>query len=335
VTSETLPISETALNIAIVGAGCAGVGAARHLMASGAKVTIFEKSRGIGGRMATRRREHLSYDHGAQFFSARGASFIDAIAPLQSRGSVAPWSARWGRHFGSHLSEEIPDEPRFIGTGGMNHVIRGMAEGMTIVVNARVVDLVRHQHLWSLNFEDAASRDGFDVVILALPSPQVVPLVTGIADFAIDIAAATYAPCWALMVEFETPPPIAFDAIKIDDPVLTWAARNSSKPGFVAEPETWVVHAGPEWSLSYLEEPAEVIAETLLDRFRLIFGIDDVARHATAHRWRYALVQDSAGLPFFWDPAVRIGACGDWCLGPRVEAAFDSGTALAEAILRG
>ena len=321
--------------VAVVGAGCAGLAAARHLTDAGAQVTIFERDAGAGGRMATQCLHDRSYDHGAQFFSVREPEFVSTISRLTTSGVAAVWPARWGRFHGSHMSQEEPAEPRFVGVGGMNRIVAALAEGVVLIPDSDVTDLSRSQGHWIIEVEGRDPAGGFDIVILAVPAPEAASLLTGIAEFAIDIAAATYAPCWAVMAEFEMPLPIELDAIRIEDSILAWAARNSSKPGFDQSAETWVLHASPEWSLAYLDEPAEAVREVLLDRFRWVFRFDEAACHATAHRWRYALVQQSAGLPFFWDPGLQIGACGDWCLGPRVEAAFDSGFALAETLIRG
>jgi len=51
---------------------------------------------------------------------------------------------------------------------------------------------------------------------------------------------------------------------------------------------------------------------------------------ATAHRWRYAR-SGAAGDGCLWNPNLRLGACGDWLIGPRVEAAWRSGRRLAAA----
>ena len=321
--------------VAVVGAGCAGLAAARRLTDAGAQVTIFERDAGAGGRMATQHFHERSYDHGAQFFSVREPVFLSTISRLTTAGVAAVWPARWGHFYGAHLSQEQHATPRFVGVGGMNRIVTALAEGIALIPDSEVTDLSRSQGQWTIEIRGRDPVGGFDIVLLAVPAPEAASLLTGIAEFAIDIAAATYAPCWAVMAEFEIPLPIEFDAIRIDDSILAWAARNSSKPGFDSSTETWVLHASPEWSLAYLEEPAEAVQDILLDRFRWVFRFDEVARHATAHRWRHALVQQSAGLPFFWDPGLQIGTCGDWCLGPRVEAAFDSGFALAEALIRG
>ena len=117
----------------------------------------------------------------------------------------------------------------------------------------------------------------------------------------------------------------------VDGP-LGWIARNGSKPGRAALPETIVAHATPAWSRDNLERPAEEVRDLLLQSLRSHAGSFE-AIYATAHRWHYALVETPAGAPYFWNAGAGFGACGDWCIGGRVEAAFDSGHQLAGRIL--
>ncbi|MDP9086245.1 MAG: hypothetical protein M3N02_05710, partial [Pseudomonadota bacterium] len=111
-----------------------------------------------------------------------------------------------------------------------------------------------------------------------------------------------------------------------------WAARNGSKPGR-APGEAWVVQAEGTWSNGHLEQPAEDIAQTMLKALTAIAGDTPLPalRHLSAHRWRYAMVR-SAEHGALWNKTLRLGACGDWLLGPRVELAWLSGRQLAESI---
>ncbi len=82
------------INIAIIGAGLAGLTAA-NILKNNANITLFEKSRGVGGRIATRRSEPYFFDHGAQFFKARSAEFKDLINPMIKQGIIQTWNDRF------------------------------------------------------------------------------------------------------------------------------------------------------------------------------------------------------------------------------------------------
>ncbi len=129
------------------------------------------------------------------------------------------------------------------------------------------------------------------------------------------------------MATFDTPLP-GPDVFRAKTGAVGWAARQSSLPGHAAGPDAWVIQATAAWSADHLEQDAAEIAPKLCAAFTPV-----TPATVTAQRWRYAQVEVAAGEPCFWDADGRIGACGDWCLGGRVEAAWLSGRALAAAVL--
>lgn len=306
--------------VAIIGGGMAGLAAARRLRAAGIEPIVFDKSRGLGGRMATRRVDDLQFDHGAQYFTARGPRFRALVEEWRAAGKAGEWL-----------------EGGFVGTPAMTAPARAMADGLAVVGGCAVTALARGPAGWTViaagGVVEAPGNGAFAAVVLALPAPQVGPIAAtaGIA-FAL-LASVRYAPCWALMLAFDTPLSVGWDHLKSDQGPVAWVARNATKPGRGGGRETLVVHAAPDWSRRNLEMTPDVAAAELEPHWRAATGITATPRFAAAHRWRYALVEETAGAPFLFDEASRLGACGDWCLGPRVEAAFDSGEAMAEAVL--
>jgi hypothetical protein len=306
-------------SIAIIGAGMAGLAAARRLGAAGCSITLFDKSRGVGGRMATRRVETLQFDHGAQYFTARGEAFRALVGEWQGAGQTAEWF-----------------DGAFVGTPGMTAPTRAMVGPSTLVTGVQVVGLERQSGGWSVRTADGSvdmvTNGSFSVVILAVPAPQAVPLLASAGVRLHGLDKATYAPCWALMLAFEGHV-LDVPYRRLSDGPISWIARNSSKPGRSSSPETVVAHASPDWSRAHLEMAPVEAAAALLAHVRELTGISAEPTYSAAHRWRYAQVEQAAGIPCIWDAEARIGACGDWCLGARIEAAFDSGEAMAAAIL--
>jgi renalase len=308
--------------VAIIGAGMAGLAAAERLAVGGAGSVIFEKSSGFGGRMATRRTGDLQFDHGAQFFTARGREFFAQVSRWREAGVVDEWST------GS-----------YVGAPGMTAPGRAMAADHACVTQAHVSRLMRADSGWSVCDDKcpiAAPGNGFyDAVILAVPAPQAIPLAASAGARMPELAHVEYAPCIALMLAF---PPAAQgpaqDWLKPDDATLAWIARNSSKPGRSPNAQTWIAHARPDWSREHLETSPEDLRAPLLAAFRGVTGIPDDPTHTSAHRWRYALVEQALGVPCLFDADAMLGACGDWCLGPRVECAYESGCAMADTLLR-
>ena len=305
--------------IAIIGAGMAGLAAGRKLADAGQAVTIFDKSRGLGGRMATRRVDAMAFDHGAQYFTAKGAAFRAVVDGWRAQGHAADWFE------GAH-----------VGAPGMTAPARALAQGLDVVTSCQVSDLHRAPDGWTILDKDGPvatpGNGAFAHVVLAVPAPQALPLAAS-ADVAFEaMERAVYAPCWALLLAFAQPTGLP-DHAKHERGAISWIARNASKPGRAPQPETLVVHASPDWSRQHLELTPEEAGERLLAHFTELTGVRDRPDYASAHRWRFALVETPAGAPFLFDEDSGLGACGDWCLGPRVEAAFDSGEALAARIL--
>ncbi len=306
--------------VAIVGAGIAGLAAAERLSQAGIGVRIFEKSRGIGGRTATRRAGDLQFDHGAQFFTALGPRFRDVVADWRRAGHAERWF-----------------EDAFAGTPAMTAPARALAAGKTVTTECLVAALGRDGNGWSVHGPKGplvtAGNGRFDALVLAVPAPQAAPLA---ASAEVDLPAlerVRYAPCWALMLAFDEPVAAPDRSARGIDDMIGWFARDASKPRRSGRGETFVVHATADWSRANLERSHEDVAAELTARFLGLTGIRKPPTFTVAHRWRYALVEASAGAPCLWDPRSRLGACGDWCLGPRVEAAFDSGEAVAETII--
>ena len=361
-TSRSPRSARQPLHVAVVGAGIAGVAAARTLLKAGHRVTLIEKSRGFGGRMSTRRSEFGGFDHGTQYFTVRDPRFETALRATAT-AAVRAWSASTVRvldEFGHVLaSAPPPTEPHFVGAPGMNALVTLWAQPLAhpelyghppakALLETRAALIERdalHPAQWQLRTEDNEGGQrvigGFDRVVLAMPHPQAHDLLraSGLApELRQALAPVHVAPCWTLMVAFPQAmqPGLAhlgpqWSAARSTHPRISWLARESSKPG--RDPiERWTVQASPAWSTKHLEDDAERVKAKLLKGFAEITGIRATPPHAVVHRWRYAQTQTPLGRPFLLDDTLGIGLCGDWCLGHRVEDAFVSGLELALAL---
>lgn len=307
--------------IAIIGAGIAGAAAARRLHEAGRRVTVLDKGRAPGGRMATRRGpDDLRFDHGAQYFTARDPRFIARLEDWTARGVAAPWG-------GAH---------RQVGTPGMAAPVRDLLDGLDVRCGRAVGRLVRDGRDWRLAEADGtALSDGaaFSAVLLTCPSPQSLALLDGAGQALPGLAEVAYAPCWTLMLAHDGSPLPGGPFREDRDPAaaIAWIAENGSKPGRDGS-RTIVAHASPAWSRANLECGADDVAERLATALRAIVPLGEI-RHRAAHRWRYAAVERAVGEACLFAPDAGLGFAGDGCLGPRVEFAYLSGLALAERVL--
>lgn len=310
-------------DILIIGGGMAGLSAATALAPTGQSIIVLDKGRGPGGRMAARRveiaGEQVSFDHGAQYFTARDPAFLATVTAWEAAGVAARWPAA--------------GEDAWVGTPGMNAPIRAMAESLDVRWGVRAEHLARTNEGWRVSASDQTFTA--DTVLVAVPAEQAAVLL---ADAAPDLAALAggveSAPCWAVMAGFAEALPVADNAFRSDTGPISWAARNSAKPGRSGA-ETWVIHASQARSHELIDLPKEEVASALLaDFFAATGAVPSEPLHLDAHRWLYALPQAIKGEGARFDPALRLGIAGDYLHSPRVEGAWLSGRALADAVVQ-
>ena len=320
--------------VVVVGAGLAGLACARELADGGFEVRVFDKARGPGGRMATRRAGGRRFDHGAQYFTVRDDRFERAVDSWCRRGVVAPWKATIVVVDNGNVTRKTSRFPRFVGVPGMNAVCRHLALGLDVSYSTRVDSLNQEGNVWVLKDEGGVDLGRVDLVVVSAPSPQAGELFrTCSPDLAARAAAVEMAPCWAVMVTFPERLNLGFDGAFVNNSAISWVSRNASKPDRPGD-ESWVIHASPEWSITHLEMEPDLAADALVREFCAALSVKrEQPRHLTAHRWRFALPRSPLPETFLFDANLGLAACGDWCGGPRVEGAFLSGIAAAEGIL--
>jgi len=302
------------MRIGIIGAGMAGLSCAQALRHQGHDVIMFDKGSGPGGRMSTRRIDtplgEAAFDHGAQYLTARDPAFVAQVDQWAQDGHVARWSPAGA--------------DAWVGTPAMNAPIRAMASDGDVRWNT-AIDTLTYDGEWRIG------NDRFDAAIIAVPAEQVAPLVAA-HDVALADAArsAVSDPCWTVMAAFDGPVPINRDRLT-DLGIIGSAVRNSAKPARTG-PEAWVLQASADWSRAHLEDAPDTVQRALLAAFADHIGAGSTAVIATSvHRWRYAKVE-ALNHGAIWNADIRLGGCGDWLLGPRIEAAWHSGQQLAALI---
>lgn len=328
--------------IAVIGAGMAGLSCAHALVQAGHTVHVFDKSRGPSGRMSTRSAEDAhgpwQCDHGAQYFTARDPAFRAEVARWQQAGVAALWDARLASFDGSTWTTPTTPVERFVGTPRMTSPaawqVQNLGAGAQAQWQTTVQRLDRTEDGWALtSAEHGLHSQRYGAVLLAVPAPQAVPLLAPVAPAGAALAAsARMRGSWAVMLRYAAPVHMPWDGAFINAGPLRWVARDSSKPGRTGA-ETWLLHASPAWSDAHIEDGAESVTAVLVAAFAALGGPAPLA--ATAHRWRYADTEPALTLGSWWDAPLRLGLCGDWLHGGKVEGAWLSGRALAAQVVPG
>ncbi len=332
------------MEIAIIGAGMAGLSCARALRSQGHRITIYEKSTAVSGRMSTRQTELGGFDHGAQYFTASSAAFKKDIAAWTSAGWLAPWNGKFvtlKNGVSTPATSDNAKTVRYVGVPGMRSVGEHLALGLDLRTGQRVEAVEKYGEQWLLAVQAdmvpiTASAGPFDAVVVSAPADQAVDLLQGEPAFANSAQSAKLMPCWSLLLAFQDSLDLGYDGAWVEGSRLAWLAHDASKPGRRAG-EHWIGHASAAWSVEHLEDDPERAKEKLLKAFHEATGSHVQPVYAAVHRWRYSKAAQPLADDCLWQASTRIGACGDWFRAGldgagRIENAYLSGLALAARI---
>jgi len=328
------------LRIAVVGAGLAGLSFAQYISPRAA-VTLFEKSRGVGGRMATRYAGSFEFDHGAQFFTARSQSFRRFLAPYVAAGDVRSWNARFVEIDGGRITASRrwhEDYPHYVAAPRMNVLAKRLAATLDIRLRTPVAGVEETGAGWKLAAVDGSELGIYDWVVFTAPPAQTTALAPAGSELATLAPNYKMKACFALMLGREDGGRLEWQAARVKNSPVSWISANFSKPG--RKPASaFVIHSTNAWAESHLEHDPEWVRRTLLDEACELLGADpQTLAVADLHRWRYANADGQTGPACYFDAGHKLGACGDWFIRGRVEAAYRSAADLAkrfETILTG
>lgn len=311
------------MRIIIVGAGLSGLMAARSLHADGHDVTVFDKGRGVGGRLATRRIGDATLDHGAQFFTVRSDTFARHVDTWVKTGVVHEWCRGFADNDG---------HPRYVGTHGMSGIAKHLAQGIDVRVSHLVFSLETRDDSVTVTTDDGVRHD-CDAVILTAPLPQSFSLLFGAGvEMPAELRSIDYDRTLGLLAVLDSndhnvPGP---GGLQFPDDTFSFIGDNTAK-GVSATPSL-TFHANPEFSLQHFDNDLDEIHRLLLESAAPWLGRAHIVE-SQSKKWRFATPQSSWPDPCWVAPGGRIVLAGDVFAGPKVEGAALSGLAAAGAIV--
>ena len=321
------------MKIAIIGAGISAITIARNLKDI-ANVSLFEKSRGVGGRMALRRFGPYEFDHGAQFFTAKSENFKNFLAPLIKKNVIQQWDARFAEFKNNKILRRVTwdsEYPHYVGVPGMNAIPMYLSKELDIKLNVKVNKIIRNTaNGWELFDDDLNNLGQYDWVISTAPAIQSAEILPECFKHRNNLLDKKMVGCFSLMLGFTKALPLLWDAALISDADISWVSINSSKPSR-AKSFSMLVHSTNAWAEKHLADDYQNVISYLTKETSKIIGHDaSQADHIDLHAWRYANIGKQTKSDLLIDYDNRLGACGDWLSHGRIESAFEAGFKIAK-----
>jgi renalase len=318
------------MRVVVIGAGIAGLVAARDLTTVGAEVLVIERASSVGGRMATRRIGDATLDHGAQFFTVRTPAFARRADDWVERGLARIWSHGFGIDDGY---------PRFIATNGMNSLAKDLARDLNVECSTMAFSVrpnadqkPENSLPWRVVIDDGSTRVA-DAVVITTPLPQAFALL---ADAPIELDESLFRTDYdrtiALLVvldgEGAVPEP---GGVQDPDEAFSFVCDNRAKG--VSRSPAMTFHASPDWSEAHWDDDREHLLDSLVQAAARWLG-DAVVIERQLKKWRFATPRTIWPDPYWATPDNTIVLAGDAFSGPRIEGAYNSGMAAAHSLLR-
>jgi renalase len=323
-----------AKSVAVIGAGISGITCAAALTLHVDRVTVYEKHLYAGGRMASRRIREYDFDIGTQYFTVQEETFRSYVYSWEQDDLIRPWQGWFVDLEHGNMISRGEDAERFVAVPNMAALVRHLARLCNVQYNCAIQKLERTPSGWYLLDIQGAKHGPYEFVLSSMPAPETRLLFSDYCDLLYKkIQAVQMSCCWGLALGFQEALPVPFDVGFVNDQQLSLVARVNSKPGRT-DKETWIVQAAPEWSDTHFDSNDQAIVPFLEAAFADAIGVNvPAALVRSSFLWPYSTPITPVGKSCLYDSDERLGACGDWCMAPRVEGAFLSGLALAEQVL--
>lgn len=318
----------------IIGAGMAGLTAARELKSQGWDVVVLDKGRGVGGRLATRRIERTRLDHGAQYFSAITSEFHQVIQPLIADKVITQWPLEQNNV--NNVADPAFTHLYYIGLDGMNTVAKALSRDLTVLTDKTVVSFRITDDQWLVETESGEQYRA-DALLLTIPAPQALALIEK-SGFSLSLndqlalKAIAYRPCIAVMVSLHRPSCIPVPgAVRYETGDIAWVADNAQK-GISPDQPSVTIHASADFSRAHFDDDLTRIGQQLVDQLPTLIPADSIGT-VQVHRWRYSIADQRHPAPFLAAEApIPLLLGGDGFGMGNVEGAFLSGLQMAKAL---
>jgi renalase len=335
------------IDIAVIGAGMAGLACAQQLTQAGYSVVVVEKSRGLGGRVATRRLHGTIADHGACFLKPNDEFLSQFVESLCQRDILRIWEGEFVEQSGDAAGNIQPSssQPRYIAPAGMSAIAKPLAQGLNVILNQRVIAInPTLNHQWYLTLSANNEFITAKALVIAIPAPQALELLEPLENNLIDIEfinqlrSVNFIPSISVMAGYPTtsqplPPWQAFTLEQ--NPILGWIGFDSSKRLDASQP-VFVVQSSANFATEHIDtEDLQPVGNQMLQTAAKLTELPwlENPEWLQVHRWRYAFPNNPLSAACLTaETPLPLVCCGDWCGGNLIPGAIKSGLAAAKYI---
>ena len=332
-------IASNTYDVVVIGAGLSGLICARTLQQQGYEVVILDKSRGVGGRCASRRVDNIPLDHGLPYLEVQGSHTENLVKQLEQDNILGLWQGNIYELDADGNLKKTPVIKRYVANSGINAIAKYLAKDLDIRKQHRAKEIKLNKNKsWELIYhsDNKIASIYSKKLVIAIPAPQALELVISIKnqlplEFITQLQSVTFHPCIAVMAEYDSKyleqlP--SWQGVRFNNNSdLAWIALDSSKRKHPTKP-IFVLHSTAQFAQNYLDSSDLIsVGKTLLETAssQLLPWLNS-PQNFQVHRWRYAIPNHYLSVPYISiNSPLPLICCGDWCGGNNIEAALNSG----------
>ena len=291
------------MKIAIIGAGFSGCNLYNNLKEKYEDITIFEKSKGVGGRLSTKYIEDKFIDYGTSSLIPITDDLKFFCLDLTKNGVL---KAKY-------------DE--FIPKNGINKICKFLIDEKNLLTNTKIIKAENRNNKWLLEDENHNIYEDFDLLFITIPAPQILQMKIELpTDFKEKLSFIKYDSIFSLILytnkELKVNENKLYENPDIKDII------NNSKKYLYKDFSSYVIHSSKEFANCVNEKSKDEICEIFLENF------DDETKELIEeftiipHLWKYAFAKTSLDMPYFLNEEKNLGICGDYFSHNNLEASL-------------
>ena len=323
-------------NVAVIGAGITGITLA-NLLQKKVNLTVFEKSRGVGGRMATRRAEPYLFNHGTQYFKIENKEFKNFLQPLIQNKIIKHLEANHIEILNKEVIKRTKTYNKIYYTpvSKMNSVVKYLINNnFFIKLLCKIDKTIKENDKWFIIDTDKASYGPYDWLFITIPPNQALEILYNNFKFLDIIKKIKMRSCYSLMLGYKKVKEFDFDTALFLDEDVQWLSISKK----ILEKKKYynlLINSSYNFAEQNINDSKDKISDYLIKKVTDILKCDlNNYKHKALHFWKYAMSEKSNNLGSLLDEDLKVIVCGDWCMNGKVEGGFLSAKDAAKKLIK-